>query len=141
MKLREIQEMIDADSEMDVSSLDQHSLATAKLQSKYYRLYSNLLAEKKANEYELNDLIAFKFKYYKGQAAPEIYKEKPFHEKLTNAGVEAHVKADSEVLKLQKHMDMIDIKLELIKDMKRSLDGRNWTIRNAIEFLKFKNGM
>lgn len=125
---------------MDASDLDQHSLETAKLQGKYYILYSKMLAEQKATKYDLDELLAFKFKYYKGQAPAEVYKEKPFHEKLTNAGVESHVRADPDVLKIQKTMDMLEIKLELIKDMKRALEQRNWNIRNAIEFIKFKSG-
>lgn len=141
MKLRQLQDMIDADSELNVDSLDQHSLETAKLQSKYYRHYSNMLADLRASQYELDELLAFKHKYYKGQCNAAVYEKAPFHLKLTNAGVEAHVNADPQVQKLKKHMDMTNIKLDLIKDMKRSLEGRNWTIRNAIEFLKFKNGM
>lgn len=125
---------------MDASSLDQHALETAKLQSKYYVLYSRTLAEQKSLKYDLDTLIAFKHKYYKGQAHPDVYKERPFRESLTNAGVEAHVRADLDVLKLQKTMDMLDIKLELIKDMKAALGQRNWNIRNAIEFIKFKAG-
>jgi len=140
MKLRELQTMVEEDSELDISSLDQHSLETAKLQSKYYILYSRFLAEQKANKYDLDNLLVLKGKYYKGQADPAVYKEKPFNLKLTNAQVDAHVRADPDVLKLQKAMDMLDIKLELIKDMKRSLEQRNWTIRNAIEFIKFKAG-
>jgi len=141
MKLRELQEMIEIDSDLRIDVLDAQSIETAKLQSKYFVLYSNIMGEKKNLEYELSDLLMFKYKYYKGQCDPEVYKQKPFHEKLTNSGVEAHVNADEEVLKIKKKIDLCDIKLVLVDDMKKSLASRNWNIRNAIDFLRFKNGM
>lgn len=142
MKLRELQEMIECDCDLsDHSALDQYSLNTAKLQSKYYVLYSNLRGELKSLEYEFDEVKLFKYKYYKGTASPEVYKEKPFHEKLTNSGIEAHINTDPDIQTLQKKMDMIDIKIELVNDMKKHLDQRNWQIRNTIEFMKFKNGI
>lgn len=142
MKLRELQEMIEKDSDLSIDSLDQHSLETAKLQSKYFKIYSDLLGESRVLDYELSDLKKFKYQYYSGACSPEVYKEKPFHEKVvTNAAKDSYVVSDPDVLALQKRIDMVNIKLEVVKDMKKALEARNWQIRNAIEFIKFKNGM
>lgn len=142
MKIRELQEMVESDSILDITSLDQHSLETAKLQSKYFVLYSQILGEYKVLEHDLNDLKQLKFRYYRGLAEPEVYKAKPLHEKIsTNTLAQTYVEADQDVQKELKRMDVMNIKLELIKDMKKSLEGRNWQIRNAIDFVKFKNGM
>ena len=141
MKIAALQEMIEQDSKLDISNLDHNSLETATLQAKYYNLYANMSRDKRLIENDLEEIRLFKFRYYKGQCEPAVYKEKPLHESMTNAQAEAHANTDPEVQKLSKQLDLLDIKLELVKDMKKSLDGRQWQIRNAIEFLKFKAGM
>lgn len=141
MKINELQKMIEIDSKLDISNLDNNSLETASLQAKYYNLFANMTRDKRVIQDELDKMKLFKFKYYKGQCEAEVYKEKPFHETLTNAQAEAHVNADPEVQKLDRRLYLLDIKLELVKDMKKSLESRQWQIRNAIEFLKYKAGI
>jgi len=140
MKTKELQDMIIQDSEMDISMLDHHSLDTAKLQAKYFKLYSMLVGEYKNMEYQLKVLKHDKLRYYKGEAGAEVYKEKPLHVEILKSQAPAYVEADEDVMELQKKIDILDIKLELVKDMKNSLSQRNWVIRNTIEFLKFRNG-
>lgn len=140
MKIRDLQEMITRDCHLDPGNLTKHSLETAYLQGKYFNLYVDELAKLKALEPKLNNLKKQKYEYYKGNADPSVYKEKPFDLKLGNSAAQAYTDSDEEVMTLQRDVDIQKIKIDLINDMKGALSQRNWQIKNAIDHIKFNHG-
>jgi len=141
MKIRELKEMIELDSALDISKLDYHSLDTAKLQVKYFNLYTDEYGKLRALELSLDKLKIDKFEYYKGNAPAEVYKEKPFDLTLTTAKANAYTECDPEVEAMKREIDIQKIKVDLITDMKQALNWRHVQIKNAIDFIKFKNGI
>lgn len=137
MKLRELNQMITEDCELNYEALDTESLKTAYLQGKYMNLYSDEYLKLKAMYYKMDELKLAKEEYYSGKASPEVYKVKPLDLEIRKAKVELYVDNDDEVKKLQQEIDIQKTKVDLISDMKQVLSQRNWQIRNAVEFKKF----
>jgi hypothetical protein len=71
----------------------------------------------------------------------DVYKVKPLELSLLKSEAPIYAEVDSEVVDCVKKISILDIKLQLIDEMKKILLSRNWIIKNAIEFLKFKNGL
>ena len=97
---------------------------------------------KKEREGEMKGLVKEKWIYYKGKAPSSVYKEIPFDLKLTDKKeLEMFIGADEEVRKLQYKIDYIDQVLYFLDSVLRMINNRNFQIKNAIDWEKFKNGM
>ena len=97
---------------------------------------------KKEREGEMKGLVKEKWIYYKGKAPSSVYKEIPFDLKLTDKKeLEMFIGADADVRKLQYKIDYIDQVLYFLDSVLRMINNRNFQIKNAIDWEKFKNGM
>jgi hypothetical protein len=82
-----------------------------------------------------------KWNYYLGRAPAEEYKKKPFQLSVLKSEVQQYIDADDEIRELE---DMIEVKqaiVDFLEGAVRAVSGKQWHIKNAIEFLKFKNGV
>lgn len=140
MKVAELKQMVTDDCKINLEDLAQESVRVAYLQGKYYNLHFDEKGYMNALKKELEQVELKKRLYYSGKADPKVYAEKPFQLNLTKAEVEAHITADPDIESLKKRIELSQIKLDLISDMKFALNQRNWNIRNAIEFMKMKEG-
>ena len=96
---------------------------------------------KKEREIEMKRLIKEKWLYYKGKAPSSVYKEMPFDLKLTTKEeISMFIDADEDVVKLQYKIDYIETVLNFLEGVLRMINNRNFQIKNAIEWEKFKNG-
>ena len=109
---------------------------------RYMEYYNTFSLMKKERESEMKGLIKEKWIYYKGKAPSAVYKEIPFDLKLTDKKeLEMFISADEEVRKLQYKIDYIDQVLYFLDSVLRMINNRNFQIKNAIDWEKFKNGM
>ena len=142
MNLEQIQEMWKKDSEMDADLLCEESLRVPQLHMKYFELFNTFALMKKENEYKLKTLIRDKWKYYKGKAPKELYKEIPFDLKLTTKDeVEMFLDADEDIQKAQYKLDYIEQILTYLDSILRMVNNRSYQIKNAIEWERFKSGV
>ena len=97
---------------------------------------------KREKESDMRRLIKEKWIYYKGKAPANVYKDTPFDLKLTDKKeVEMFISADDDVIKLQLKIDYIEQLLIFLDSILRQLSNRNYQIKNAIDWEKFKAGM
>jgi len=141
MNTQELLEEIRKDSQIDPENLNSESLRIPVTHAKYLRYRSMF----KSKYNELNGLLSRmkleKRDYYTGRADPEVYAKKPFGHKIIKSEVDLYINADEDVLELESRINNIDNALYSIDSMLKRLMGQNWTIRNAIEFLRFKAGL
>ena len=96
---------------------------------------------KKERELELKGLIKEKWLYYKGKAPSSVYKEMPFDLKLTTKEeISMFIDADEDICKLQYKVGYIETVLTFLDGVLRQINSRNFQIKNAIEWEKFKSG-
>ena len=131
MTLDEIQSMWKKDSEMDQDLLCEESLRVPQLHMKYHELFNTFYMMKKENEYKLKTMIRDKWKYYKGKAPKELYKEMPFDLKLTTKEeITMFIDADEDIRKIQYKIAYIEQTLAFLESVLKQINNRTFQIKN-----------
>jgi hypothetical protein len=142
-KLEDILESWKKDSVIDSTDLATESLKTSTLHAKYYELYvkeSLLLSQK---EIEYKRLFKLKSEYYNGRLSTEELKQynwEPFQLKLMKQDLDTYISGDDDVINTLLHVSVSKEKVDLLKDILKSIHNRGYLIKNAVEFLKFSSG-
>lgn len=141
MNLEQLQEMWTKDSKIDNDLYCEESTKIPQLHMKYMEFFNMFSLMKKERELELKGLIKEKWLYYKGKAPSSVYKEMPFDLKLTTKEeISMFIDADEDICKLQYKVGYIETVLTFLDGVLRQINNRNFQIKNAIEWEKFKSG-
>ena len=141
MNLEQLQEMWKKDSKIDNDLYCEESTKIPQLHMKYMEFFNMFSLMKKERELELKKLIKEKWLYYKGKAPSSVYKEMPFDLKLTTKEeISMFIDADEDICKLQYKVGYIETVLTFLDGVLRQINSRNFQIKNAIEWEKFKSG-
>ena len=142
MKLEEIEALWEQDAKIDRTDLDNESLKIPMLHSKYYKIYLREKVQLKAEDQDYKIFFKLKHEYYTGKLSKEELDEhgwQPFQFVLKN-DLQVYIDADKEVaerlLKLQVQREKVDLLESIIK----TLNGRGFLIKNAIDFIRFTSG-
>ena len=141
MNLETLQEMWKKDSKIDPDLYCEESTKIPQLHLRYMEFMNTYTLMKKEREIEMRKLLREKWLYYKGKAPSSVYKETPFDFKLTTKEeINMFIEADDAICKLQFKIDYIEQVLLYLDSILRMINNRNFQIKNAIEWEKFKNG-
>ena len=141
MNLESLQEMWKKDSVIDTDLYCEESTKIPQLHMKYMEFFNTFSLMKKEREIEMRRLIREKWLYYKGKAPSKVYKELPFDLKLTTKEeINMFIESDEDICKLQYKIDYIEQLISFLEGVLRQIGNRNFQIKNAIEWEKFKNG-
>lgn len=142
MKLEEIEALWEQDAKVDRTDLDNESLKIPMLHSKYYKIYLREKIQLKSEEQEYKQFYKLKHEYYTGKLSQEDLNEygwEPFQFVLKN-DLQVYVDADKDIanrlLKIQVQREKVDLLENIIK----TLNGRGFLIKNAIDFIRFTSG-
>ncbi|ASD50382.1 UvsY-like recombination mediator [Acidovorax phage ACP17] len=140
MKTSEIQEMIAADSVLDENRLDFESLRIPQLHSKYYRLFMDEARTLKEMNFAYAKMKKEKTEYYLGKAPEEVYKEKPLDMKVLKTDLDLYMNGDMELHEMETKMQLQKLKTEMLEKFITTLNQRGFSIKTALDFMKFKAG-
>ena len=141
MNLESLQELWKKDSVIDTYLYCEESTKIPQLHMRYMEFFNTYALMKKEREIEMRRLIREKWLYYKGKAPSKVYKEMPFDFKLTTKEeVNMFIESDEDICKLQYKIDYIEQIINFLEGVLRQIGNRNFQIKNAIEWEKFKNG-
>ena len=140
MTLEELQEQVDKDLKINDTELDLESLKTPQLHNKYLKHYNNfkLLSTRAESDYKI--LKRVKWEYYTGKASPEVYKQKPFNLKIMKSDIDKYLESDEELIKAKQKIDYLETVVNYLDRTLKIIGGRDWQIRNSIEWRKFTSG-
>jgi len=140
MTLEELQEQVDKDLKINESELDLESLKTPQLHNKYLKHYNNfkLLMTRAESDYKI--LKRVKWEYYTGKASPEVYKQKPFNLKIMKSDLDKYLDSDEDLIKSKQKIQYLETVVNYLDRTLKIVGGRDWQIRNAIEWRKFTSG-
>tara|TARA_B100000287_G_scaffold79210_1_gene71384 strand:+ start:1219 stop:1647 length:429 start_codon:yes stop_codon:yes gene_type:complete len=142
MNIEQLQEMWQTDSQIDTDEYGNASIIIPQLHQRYMEFHNTFSLMKKNREADMKVLVKDKWIYYKGKAPSLVYKDTPFDLKLTDRKeVDMFIAADEDVVKLQLKIDYIEQVLVFLDSILRQLNNRNYQIKNAIDWEKFKAGM
>ncbi len=142
MNLENLQELWKKDSEIDTDKYGEESIRIPQLHQRYMEFFNTFSLMKKEREGEMRGMVRQKWIYYKGKAPAKIYKDTPFDFKLTTKEeINMFIESDEEVRKLQYKIDYIEQVIFFLDGVLRQINGRNFQIKNAIEWERFQTGM
>lgn len=143
MKIEEIQELWNQDSEINRHALDDESLKIPKLHSKYYSFYSKERLLKFKLEAEMKKLKLEKFEFY-SQGPSEETKKKgwkyPAKGLILKTEIPMYIEADSDIINLTLKIALQNEKTEFLESCIKSLNNRGFNIKSAIDFIKWTAG-
>lgn len=141
MNLDKLQELWKQDCVIDSDLYCEESIKIPQLHQRYLEFYNTYSLMKKEKEGEFNALRKDKWIYYKGKAPSQVYKEMPFDLKLTTKEeIWMFIDADEEIRKLRYKIDYIEQVLYFLENVLKQINTRNFQIKNAIEWTKWKEG-
>lgn len=145
MTLDEIQEMWENDAEIDDNHLGEASTASAKLHSKYLKLLidAKLKLAKVKNDY--NQQRQNRFRYYRGEMSREELKDNNWNQyqglKPLKNEMDEILKGDTELSKIELRIEYLNTMVYALESIMTSIRGRDWAVKNGIEWKKFLAGM
>ena len=145
MKLSEIQDMWSKDAKINELDLGKSSIQIAELHAKYLNILSNTKLQLRKCEGDYLRLRRTKFKYYRGEMTREELEELGWNQfqglKPLKNEVEDIVNCDEDIIRCVDKVEYMKAMLYQLEQIIRSLNGRGWEIKNAIEWTKFTNGL
>jgi hypothetical protein len=143
MKFEEIFSNWEKDSEIDKTNLADESLRIPKLHHKYYGIFVAERAVLRRLEADFKKLKLDKHEFYT-QGPTEETKEKgwrmPARGLILKADIPMYMEGDQDIIDLSLRIGVQQEKVEFVESIIKSLQTRNYIIKNAIDFMKYLSG-
>lgn len=128
------------DCQLEYMEYDMESLKTPKLHSKYLRYLYDYKRAEKATKRQIETAKRDMLLFYTGKAEAKDYKDSPLQTKVLKTDVPVFVAADKQMQELENMSDTLKFGIYVLEQILQEIKGRQWVIRNAIEWRKFKDG-
>lgn len=144
MTFDELSDMWDVDCQIDDDHLDKSAISTAKLHAKYLRILVSHKMKLSAYEVQYKTLRQKKFRYYRGEMTKDELQEEGWAQwqgvKPLKNEMEEFLDGDVDLNKITIKSQYIKNMIEALESILNQLKGRDWQIRNAVEWRKFVAG-
>lgn len=141
MDLETIYKLAEEDTKIDMTQLDVESLKVSSVHNKYLKILSGEILRLKTLQTQRSEIVKDKWLYYMGKAPDAVYAKEPFDLKITRSEVDVFIDGDKAVIEINTKINYQQEKVKYLEELIKGINNRNWNIRNAIEFHKFKNGI
>ena len=143
-RLEELQQKFERECSINTeqgTDLHRESLKTSDMLVSWVSLYvkeNRILKKLKIKQSKVyQDLKG----YYSGKAAPEVYQIRPLNDRILRTDIDNHIKTDPLFLEIQEQIDEQESIVDLCLKATEALKNRSFLIKNAIDYLKFLNGV
>lgn len=144
MKFDQIQTLWESDCRIDKTELGEESLKIPQLHSKYFKVYNEEKARLISVQHEYNKLFRLKYEYYAGTISEEVLREKgwePQPLKILRQDISMYLDSDDDIVNSKQKIEIQEQKLEYLESIIKSLSNRGYQIKNAIDWVKFTQGL
>lgn len=144
MTLDELKDLWTKDSKIDKSELSNESLKIPELHNKYFKIFLDISKKKRQTKSDYLKLLNVKKKYYLGTMDKNELEERgwvPFNLKVTMTQLQPYIDSDNDLIELSLKIGDIDDELDYCKSIIDMINKRGFQINNAIDFIKFQNGI
>ena len=147
LQLDYILEMWKKDSVIDEMNLDEASLNSAKLHSKYLELHSVTKLKLKKKELNFKVLLKKKFLWYNGKLSKQEIDELGWDYdalnglKILKGEMDYYYDSDEHIQDAQAEIEYLKETSETLKEILDNIKWRHQNIKNAIEWRKFTSGV
>ena len=144
MRFDDIKTMVAKDMVIDGSELDTESLKIPQLHNKYLNLFHDERILLRKLEADKRELVRDKWEFYSGKMSQEELDERgwvPFQLKILKQDLDMYIHSDSDITKVDDRITLQKEKVDYLSSILKSITGRGWEIKNAIEWRKFTSGI
>lgn len=141
-----IQQIIESwkqDTKIDDLNLDLENTKIPSLHSKYIGMLSEERMSLRAYKTKLKTLAVKLRDYFSGAMSEDDLKafgREQFRLKIMRSDLDERIKSDDEYLRLEARISMQEEKVDVLLEIMKSINFRNMTLRNAIEYRKMMLG-
>lgn len=140
MKLNELIAESEKDAVIDRTCLDSESLRTPELVNKYLKELMHDKLAYRTLKIEYDEVELERWKYYTGKAEPEVYKKEPFDFKVLRGDIDKFLNADKYIVEKKKKLAILEEKIRFLEETIKTMNNRNFTIKNAVDWMRFTMG-
>lgn len=142
MKIEEILEKWNKDSEIDKTELGLEAIHIAKLHHKYYSIYIGEKLLLRKQEAELKSLKLDKYEFFSMGPTKDTPKdwELPPRGKILKQDMPMYLEADKDIINLSLKIGYTQEKVEMLESIIKSIMNRGFHVRAAIDFYRFTQG-
>ena len=143
MKIEDLHTEIARDFKIDEQNLGSESIrVSANLFVKYIRLLSETKKEVELMMNKRKLLIAKRREYYSGQASADVYKKEPFDTIIKSETImQKYLDNDKYIVAFDAQIIESNQKLELLEACVAEIKTLGFSIKSAIDWQKFINGI
>ena len=143
MNLNDLKHMIERDMVIDKTELDIESIKTPQMHNKYltFMLDEKLVLQKMESDFSI--LRKKKWLYYTGKMSQEELNEEglePFQHNVLKTDIDKFIDSDEQIIDLKNKIFYQKAKVKYIEEVVKIISSRQWTIKSAIDWIKFTNG-
>lgn len=137
----ELQEMILADSKIDMSAIDNESIRVIALHAKYLGLWEEAKTSLSKFDEAYKITKREKTDYYLGRSNDEVYEKSPFNLKIPRQDLDIYLDADDDLCRIRRNLLNAQNKVDVIKYfIDNNLNQRSHHFRNVLQFLQWSSG-
>ena len=144
MQINEIHDLWAEDSKIDETRLDYESLKIPQLHSKYFKIFSEERLRLWNLQAELKQLKLDKHIFLTDGSSKEDYASRgwklPPRGNIIRQDTQMYLDADADLIKVGYKIAHQTEKIELLESIIENLNRRSFTIKNAIEFMRWTQG-
>jgi hypothetical protein len=145
MNIEELQQLWDADCQIDDNYLGENSTATPKLHAKYLRLLVNVKLKHTKLSSDCNILRKNKFRHYRGELSRDELTQLGWEQwqgvKPLKNEMDEFLSGDTELNTLKVKIDYLETMIYFLESVLGQIKARDWQIKTHVEWKKFLAGM
>jgi hypothetical protein len=140
-----MQDMWDADCQIDDNYLGEQSTATPKLHAKYVRLLVNIKLKHTKLQSDYNMLRKAKFRYYRGELSRDELEAVGWVQwqgiKPLKNEMDEFLTGDTDLNTMKVKLDYLETMIYFLESVLGQIKARDWQIKSGIEWKRFLAGM
>ena len=145
MNIEQLQEMWEADAEIDDNFLGEQAIATPKLHAKYVKLLVQVKLKHAKHQSDYNLARKNKFRYFRGEMSRDELKERDWEQwqgiKPLKNEMDEFLTGDADLNQLEVKIKYLETMIYLLESILGQIKARDWQIKTAVEWKKFLAGM
>lgn len=144
MNIESLREMVKKDVIINETDLNSESLKTPQLHNKYLILLENAKLEQQKLEFQEKTLRRDKWLYYTGKMGDEDLTERswqPFEYNVLKTDIPMFLDADPDLQQIKAKISLQKSAVSYLEEVIKIINGRQWNIKSAIEWIKFTQGV
>lgn len=144
MNIDQIKIQAELDTAIDVNHLDEESTKIPQIHNKYLCILMDEKLVLESLDSKLKVLKRDKWLYYSGKMSDEELKQKgwqPFDLSILKQDLDRFIDSDSDVINLSHKIYLQREKVNYVESVVKIIAGKMWSIKSAIDWIKFTQGI